>query len=63
MLETIRTRRSIRTFTAQPVDDDTIDTIIEMGTWAPSGLNNQPWKFVVIKERRLLEQQIGRAHV
>ncbi|HNU72904.1 MAG TPA: nitroreductase [Thermodesulfobacteriota bacterium] len=56
MLETIRTRRSIRTFTAQPVDDDTIDTIIEMGTWAPSGLNNQPWKFVVIKERRLLEQ-------
>ena len=56
MLEEIKTRRSIRKFTSAEVDDQTIDTIIEMGTWAPSGLNNQPWKFVVVKEKETLNK-------
>jgi nitroreductase len=56
MLEVIKTRRSIRKFTSKDVDDRTIDQIIEMGTWAPSGLNNQPWKFVVIKDKEVLEK-------
>lgn len=50
MLEQIIARRSIRKFTLTDVDDKTIDLIIEMGAWAPSGLNNQPWKFVVIRD-------------
>lgn len=50
IFETIKTRRSIRQFTDEPVPDEVIDTIIEAGTWAPSGLNNQPWKFAVIKD-------------
>ena len=56
MLEAIKSRRSIRQFTSQDVGDEIIDQIIEMGTWAPSGLNNQPWKFVVIKDRNLVEK-------
>ena len=56
MLEKIKSRRSIRTFVSAEVDDRTIDTIIEAGTWAPSGLNNQPWKFVVIKGREMLDK-------
>lgn len=56
MLEQIRTRRSIRRFTDQEVDDRTIDLIIEMGTWAPSGLNNQPWKFVIIRDQNIRNQ-------
>jgi nitroreductase len=56
MLEEIKSRRSIRKFTAAEVGDQTIDTIIEMGTWAPSGLNNQPWKFVVVKDREMLDK-------
>jgi len=56
MLEVIKTRRSIRKFTSEDVDDKTINQIIEMGTWAPSGLNNQPWKFVVIKDKEVLEE-------
>ena len=55
MLEKIKTRRSIRKFTPENIDDQIIDQIIEMGMWAPSGLNNQPWKFVVIKNRECLE--------
>ncbi len=50
MLDLIRNRRSIRQFSSESVDDDAVNQIIEMGTWAPSGLNNQPWKFVVVQD-------------
>ncbi len=56
VLDTIRNRRSIRRFTDQDVPDSSVDTIIEMGTWAPSGLNNQPWKFVIARSPRLREE-------
>lgn len=56
MLKEIRDRRSVRKFTAEDVDDAIIDQIIEMGAWAPSGLNNQPWKFVVVKDRGVLQE-------
>ena len=55
MLDEIKTRRSIRKFTSEEIDDQTIDKIIEAGTWAPSGLNNQPWKFVVVKGQDMLQ--------
>jgi nitroreductase len=66
MLEEIRTRRSIRKFTTDNVDDQTLDRIIEMGTWAPSGLNNQPWKFAIVRDHKLrteLSQQTKYAHI
>jgi nitroreductase len=50
IFEIIKTRRSIRRFTDEPVQDEIIDKIIDAGIWAPSGLNNQPWKFGVIKD-------------
>ncbi len=56
VMDIIKTRRSIRRFTDQMVDEKTIKKIIEMGTWAPSGLNNQPWKFVIIKDKALKEK-------
>ncbi len=49
ILEGIYTRRSIRQFTGEPVDRHQLDEIIKAGTWAPSGLNNQPWRFVIIR--------------
>jgi nitroreductase len=66
MLEEIRTRRSVRKFTTDAVDDQTLDRIIEMGTWAPSGLNNQPWKFVIVRDRELriqLSRETKYAHI
>jgi nitroreductase len=48
VLEAIRTRRSVRKFTPEPVDEETLLEIVEMGAWAPSGLNNQPWRFVLV---------------
>lgn len=48
--EAILRRRSIREFTDQPVDQADLDRIVTAGTWAPSGLNNQPWRFVLVTD-------------
>jgi len=58
-LKLITTRRSIRKFTDKPVPDEVIDRIIESGIWAPSGMNNQPWKFAVIKDSGLKKEISG----
>lgn len=59
IFELIRTRRSIRKFTDKPVPDEVIDRIIGSGIWAPSGMNNQPWKFAVIKNSELKKEMSG----
>ena len=53
VLEAIRTRRSIRKYKNQDVPYDLIDQILTAGTWAPSGMDNQPWRFAVIRDKRL----------
>ncbi len=51
----IQTRRSVRRFTDESVSDEVIDRILDAGRWAPSGLNNQPWRFAVVRNRNLIE--------
>jgi len=48
VLRAIRERRSVRRFTEQLVTRDEVLHILEAGRWAPSGLNNQPWRFLVL---------------
>lgn len=59
LLEGIYTRRSIRRFRAEPVRREDLLEIIRAGTWAPSGLNNQPWRFVLIRDRGVLDGLAG----
>lgn len=54
LLEGLQTRRSIRTYTDQPVTREQLREIVHAGTMAPSGLNNQPWRFVTIRNRETL---------
>lgn len=42
-------RRSVRKFSERPVDVEDLRRILEAGRWAPSGLNNQPWRFLVVQ--------------
>ena len=49
-MEIVRHTRSIRRFRPDPVPDDLVDKIIEAARWAPSGFNQQPWEFVVVKD-------------
>ena len=53
IIEIIKNRRSVRKFTAEPVSEELIANILEAGRWAPSGLNNQPWRFAVITDSGL----------
>jgi nitroreductase len=51
ILEGIYSRRSVRHYTDQPVERDQILEIIKAGSWAPSGLNNQPWRYAVATDK------------
>ena len=46
--EAVQTRRSVRAFTDQPVDRETLARILEKAQRAPSGGNTQPWNAVVL---------------
>lgn len=52
----IKTRRSIRKFKPDQIPDNLIDQILEAGRWAPSGQNNQPWRFAVVRDRELVKE-------
>ena len=49
-------RRSIRLYKNKPVPPDLIHRVIEAGRFAPSAGNNQPWKFVVIQDKELIDE-------
>jgi nitroreductase len=44
----IKIRRSTRLFTDTPINESTIEQLIEAGSHAPSACNKQAWKFIVI---------------
>ncbi|MBI9080573.1 MAG: nitroreductase [Pseudodesulfovibrio sp.] len=48
VIDAILKRRSIRKYTDEAISREDIITIMEAGQWAPSGLNNQPWRFMVV---------------
>lgn len=50
VLDAIFNRRSIRKYTDEPVSRDALATILDAARWAPSGLNNQPWRFLAITD-------------
>lgn len=50
ILKAIKERRSVRAYEPRKVPEDIIDTIIDAGNNAPSGMNSQPWRFVVIED-------------
>ncbi|QJT10438.1 nitroreductase family protein [Oceanidesulfovibrio marinus] len=49
VLTALHERRSIRKFTAAPVSREDVHTILDAGRWAPSGKNNQPCRFLVLR--------------
>ncbi len=62
ILQAIYHRRSIREFTEQEIDSELIYEIIRAGIWAPSGLNNQPWRFVIVRDKDFREQLSRQTH-
>ncbi len=51
LIKGLKTRRSIRSYQDKEVPDTIIEEVLETARWAPSATNNQPWRFVVIKDK------------
>jgi nitroreductase len=54
VLDTIYSRRSVRRFTDETVPEDIIGEILRAGSYAPSGCNCQPGRFVVINNSAMV---------
>ena len=55
-LKTIMERNSCRDFKGAPLTDEQIKTLVDAALAAPSALNNQPWRLVVVKDKALIEE-------
>lgn len=60
-LDLLLTRRSVRKFEDREVSDEDLRKVLDAARYAPSARNSQPWEFVVVKDRRLIEE-LGRVH-
>ena len=54
LIEAIYSRRAVREFTAEPVDEKTLRQLIDAAIQAPSAVNEQPWLFSVVLDKALL---------
>ncbi|MBO7118520.1 MAG: nitroreductase family protein [Bacteroidales bacterium] len=56
VLNNIFSRKSVRSYTDQPVPDEMVETLLRAAMSAPSGMNVQPWHFVVVNTREMLDR-------
>lgn len=54
-MDSIFTRRSIRRYSERPVAEETVTRLLAAAMAAPSAGNQQPWQFIVIRERATLD--------
>ena len=65
VLTAIRTRRSHKLFTGQPVTREVLEELVQLATWAPNHHYTEPWRFSVVGHARLpamaeaIELQLG----
>ncbi|MFA5266921.1 MAG: nitroreductase family protein [Methanoregula sp.] len=55
VFEAIRKRRAVRMYRPDPVSREDILTVFNAANQAPSGLNRQPWEFLVVTGKKVLE--------
>ncbi len=65
LLKLMMDRRSVRSYTDEPVPEEKLEMILQAGLLAPSGRNTRPWEFVVVRDRetlrRMAECRVGAA--
>jgi len=58
-LDVIMTRTSIRNFTGEAVSQEQLETILKAGMAAPTAMNSQPWRFVVVTDKEKIASVFG----
>lgn len=56
VMKEIQKRRSIRKFTGTPVEQEKLDIIVEAAVRSPSSMGRDPWEFIVVDDKQLLEK-------
>jgi len=55
VLNVIKSRRSVRSYKQEQLNEECIDAIIEAGIYAPTAHNDQPWHFTVIQNQEMIQ--------
>ena len=55
-LANIFARKSVRSFTDQAVPDEMVETLLKAAMAAPTAMNSQPWSFIVVNDKEMLEK-------
>ncbi len=55
-IEVIRKRRTVRKYTGAPIPREQLETIVDCARLAASGNNRQPWDFIVITDRAMMQK-------
>jgi nitroreductase len=58
-LEALKTRRSVRAYTGEPVAREVLEDLVDCGRLAATAINLQPWEFVVVTAPEMLRQIAG----
>ena len=61
VLEAIKKRRSVRSYDSRTVSKEIMTMIIEAGNQAPSAMNSQPWRFVVVEDKEVKKKLLKAA--
>jgi nitroreductase len=61
IMNVIKSRRSIRKYLDKPIPKEIIDKLIEAAKWAPTGMNEQPWGFIVVRDKALVNELSDRS--
>lgn len=59
IMEAIKTRRSVRRYKPDPVDDKAIETVLEAARLAPSWANTQCWRFIVVRDNKIKSELVN----
>ncbi|MBQ1937295.1 MAG: nitroreductase family protein [Bacteroidales bacterium] len=60
VLDNIAARTSVRAYTSEPVPEEMVETLLRAAMAAPSAMNRQPWEFVVVNDRAVLDTLAGK---
>lgn len=55
VVDAIKSRRAVRAWTDEDVDENAVNQVLESGRWSPSPLNSQPWHFTVVRNKETIE--------
>ncbi|PYN77460.1 MAG: nitroreductase, partial [Candidatus Rokuibacteriota bacterium] len=54
--EAVRTLLAVRSYQEKPVPDAVVKRVVEAGRLTGSGMNGQPWHFIVVRDREMLKK-------